>query len=227
MKPYIICHMLCSIDGRIQAEHWPQAAKGFPQYERTGEAENADAWFCGRITMQQHFTIAAPVFAAGGKTVQRIDYVATTEANSFAVAVDAHGKLGWDSPEIDGDHVITVLTEQVPDAYLAYLQEQGVSYIFGGKQNINFSTVLEKLNKLFNIQKIKLEGGGKINGALHAEGLIDAYSVLYYPIADGTDSPTLLDTDMDAERLPAVALKLTHLEQLEESIIWAKYDVVK
>ncbi|HEU4554754.1 MAG TPA: dihydrofolate reductase family protein [Chitinophaga sp.] len=225
MKPYIVCHMLCSVDGRIQTEHWPY--KSFPAYESTGRQEEADAWLCGRITMQQHFAAPLPTLASAGKTMQRIDYVANAGARSFAVAIDAHGKLGWDRPEIDGDHVITVLTEQVPDAYLAYLQQQGVSYIFGGRQQLNFSIALEKLNRLFNIQKIKLEGGGAINGAFHAEGLIDAYSILYFPIADGTSSPTVLDTDKKAAQLPAVPLRLIHLEQLEDGIIWARYEVVK
>ncbi|HEY0612824.1 MAG TPA: dihydrofolate reductase family protein [Chitinophaga sp.] len=227
MKPYIICHMLCSIDGRIQTDRWNQG-NGFEHYEKTGKLEKADGWMCGRITMEQHFAARRPELPSVATPVARIDYVADATASSFAIAVDAAGKLGWDSAEIDGDHVIAVLTEQVPDAYVAYLQQQGVSYIFGGKTGIDFSVALEKLNRLFNIKKLLLEGGGKINGALHAAGLIDAYSVLYYPIADGSSSPTLIDTDAkDAGRIPVTELELTHLEQLDKQVVWMKYNVIK
>jgi riboflavin biosynthesis pyrimidine reductase len=163
MKPYIICHMLCSIDGRIQTDRWNRA-ESFEHYERTGKLEQADGWMCGRITMEQHFATKLPALSTTITPIARVDYVADAAASSFAIAVDASGKLGWDSGEIDGDHVIAVLTEQVPDGYLAYLQEQGVSYIFGGTTNVDFTVVLEKLNRLFNIKKLLLEGGGKING---------------------------------------------------------------
>ncbi|HEY1164669.1 MAG TPA: dihydrofolate reductase family protein [Chitinophaga sp.] len=227
MKPYIICHMLCSIDGRIQTDRWNRA-NGFEHYERTGKLEKADGWMCGRITMEQHFAGKLPELPPNTGPVARIDYVADAAAASFAIAIDASGKLGWNSGEIEGDHIIAVLTEQVPDAYLSYLQEQGVSYIFGGKIRIDFSVVLEKLNRLFNIKKLLLEGGGKINGALHAAGLIDAYSVLYYPIADGSSSPTLMDTDAkDVERRPVTELELTHLEQLDKQVVWMKYNVTR
>jgi len=227
MKPYIICHMLCSIDGRIQTDRWNRA-EGFEHYDRTGKLEKADGWMCGRITLEQHFAAKLPELSPLTTPVARIDYVADAAASSFAIAVDASGKLGWNNGEIDGDHIIAVLSEQVADAYLAYLQQQGVSYIFGGKTNIDFSVVLEKLNRLFNIKKLLLEGGGKINGALHAEGLIDAYSILYYPLADGSSSPTLIDTAaQDAGKVPVTELELTHLEQLDKQVVWMKYNVIK
>ena len=71
--------------------------------------------------------------------IDRSDFVGMHNANSFAVAVDGHGKLGWNGETMLGDHVISVLTEAVKDSYLAHLQEIGVSYIFGGKTSIDLS----------------------------------------------------------------------------------------
>ena len=81
--------------------------------------------------------------------------------------------------------MITVLTEQVSDDYLAFLQSKGVSYLFGGKTDLDWERVLEKLRKEFGIRKLLLEGGGKINGSFLAANLIDELSVLVAPIADG------------------------------------------
>ncbi len=64
--------------------------------------------------------------------------------------------------------MITVLTEAVLDDYLAFLQSKGVSYLFGGKTDLNLKSVLEKLRKEFGIKKLLLEGGGKINGSFLA-----------------------------------------------------------
>ncbi len=52
---------------------------------------------------------------------------------SYAIAIDPGGKLRWESGSIDEEHAVTVLTEQVPDRYLALLRSRGVSYLFGGK----------------------------------------------------------------------------------------------
>jgi hypothetical protein len=34
--------------------------------------------------------------------------------------------------------IVEALTEQVSDAYLAHLKKLGLSYIFGGKESLNF-----------------------------------------------------------------------------------------
>ncbi|RKH59345.1 deaminase, partial [Corallococcus llansteffanensis] len=52
MKPHVICHMVSSIDGRIILKHWPEPGPVHGEYERTAATFDADAWMCGRITMQ-------------------------------------------------------------------------------------------------------------------------------------------------------------------------------
>ena len=62
MRPYIICHMLSSIDGKIDSE----SLKGLSaagEYEATGAQLDGDAWICGRTTMQQHFADPEPFVA--------------------------------------------------------------------------------------------------------------------------------------------------------------------
>ncbi len=53
MKPYIICHMVSSVDGKIDGTALSSVmADG--EYEATGAKLKGDAWICGRTTMQQH-----------------------------------------------------------------------------------------------------------------------------------------------------------------------------
>src|SRR5947209_4491543 len=59
VRPYIICHMLSSVDGKIDGA----SLKGLTadgEYEATGAQLDGDAWICGRTTMQQHFADPEP-----------------------------------------------------------------------------------------------------------------------------------------------------------------------
>jgi 2,5-diamino-6-(ribosylamino)-4(3H)-pyrimidinone 5'-phosphate reductase len=226
MKPLVVCHMLTSIDGRIKTENWKDI-RGMEYYEQTGESESADAWMCGRVTMQQHYATPRPNLSKEARS-DLSDHIAKNDASSYVITVDPYGKLGWNSPSIDQDHLIIVLSRRVDPAYPQYLREKGISYLFGGDEVIDFTDVLEKLNQHFSIRKIKLEGGGNINGALHTAGLIDEYSILIYPVADGTQSPTLLETKItDSSQIPFQQLDLQKAEVLEHGIVWLKYEVKK
>jgi riboflavin biosynthesis pyrimidine reductase len=174
-KPYIICHMGSTVDGRIIGEHWGDNHEKFGSlYEQCHNTFDSQAWMVGRVTMEKDFTEGKqPELKASQVPILREPFIGNKNATSFAIAVDPSGKLGWESNAIDGDHVIELLTEQVSDAYLSYLQQQGVSYIFAGGKELDFKLALSQLGELFPIETIMLEGGGHINGSLLNEGLID------------------------------------------------------
>ena len=67
----------------------------------------------------------------------REDFVAPGEHDSFAIAVDPRGRLLWESGDLDGDHLVAVLTERVPDDYLAGLRDRGVSYVLAGRADVD------------------------------------------------------------------------------------------
>ena len=66
MKPYIICHMVSSVDGKIDGSALSSVmADG--EYEATGAKLKGDAWICGRTTMQQHFAQKKPFVSVSKK----------------------------------------------------------------------------------------------------------------------------------------------------------------
>ena len=226
MKPRVICHMMSSLDGRTILSRWG-ASPNTKEYEATAATFGAEAWMCGRVTMEKDFTKGlAPVLEPVTMPLDRTDFVADYTSSSFAIAVDAHGKLGWESAYIDDDHLIAVLTEQVSDEYLAYLRKQGVSYLFGGIKEINFARVLDKLGRLFPIKTVLLEGGGHINGSLLAAGLIDELSLLHYPVVDGAASSATI-FEQGEKPGPAVQFKLISMEQRTHGILWLRYKVAQ
>src|SRR5579859_1393262 len=139
-RPYVICHMLPSIDGRIVTRGWnlPSASR---EYESTGATFDADAWIIGRISMEPYAGKARVPARKGGARIAREDFIADNGAKSYAIAIDPSGKLTWRDNDIDGEHVITILTESVSDDYLAFLQAKGVSYLFGGRSRIDLMKV--------------------------------------------------------------------------------------
>jgi riboflavin biosynthesis pyrimidine reductase len=81
---------------------------------------------------------------------------------------------------------VVVLTEQVSDAHLAGLREDGVSYVFGGRRELDLGLTLDILHRELGIKRLEVNGGGTTNGAFLRAGLIDEVSVAIFPAIDGT-----------------------------------------
>ena len=225
MKPYVICHMIMSLDGRIVSSRWNLSTEGLAEYENTGGTHQANAWMCGRITMSGFAKGSAPSPASA--TIPKTDYIAPHGETSFAIALDPGGKLYWNRSEIGGDHIITVLTERVSSDYLAHLQANRISYIFGGLDSLDLPVVLDKLATKFSIKTLLLEGGGKINGSMMNAGLIDELSLLIAPVADGSmGTPALFDV---VERVsmggPGARWKLNSIDRRADDVIWLRYSL--
>lgn len=225
-RPHVICHMGPSIDGRIVTSNWDVSKTLSAEYERTAETFDADAWIIGRISMEPYAGKGKIPRRTSREPIARTDFIAPHDADSYAIAIDPSGKLRWTSSDIDGEHVITILTEEVSDNYLAFLQERGVSYLFGGRSRIDLTKVLPKLSRLFGIRTLLLEGGGKINGSFLDADLIDELSILIAPVADGSSgTPALFDSTK--KKGPARALKLISSEKRRGGIVWLRYKVVR
>jgi hypothetical protein len=92
MKPYIICHMLSSVDGKIDGNALDAViAEG--EYEATGAKLEGDAWICGRTTMQQHFAEDEPFISTSDRPAGPQPVHVARKAKSYAISVDTTGKL--------------------------------------------------------------------------------------------------------------------------------------
>ena len=226
MKPYIICHMLSSIDGRIDGA----SLKGLTpsgEYEATGAQLNGDAWICGRTTMQQHFAEPQPFGAASDIPAGPQPVFVARQAKSYAVAVDTLGKLRWSSADIDGDHLISILSERVSAGYLAVLRDLGISYIVSGDNVVDLVQAVNLLGEHFGIRTMLLEGGGHINGAFLETGLVDEISLLIAPGIDGRhDIPSVFD-GIRTERAKAFPFRLKSVERREADVLWLRYERVQ
>ena len=225
-RPRVICHMATSVDGRIVVDGWPDSSAVRRVYEQIHATYEADAWMCGRITMEP-FAGATRSDAEvkreyGGPP--REDHTAPGTHASFAVAIDPSGRLAWKENNIDGDHIVAVLSERVSDEYLESLRDRGVSYVLAGKRDVDLAVALEKLGTRFEIRTLMLEGGGRINGGMLAAGLIDELSVVVAPVADARlGRPALFD--VGADQITPRGLVLFDVERRADNFLWLRYRV--
>ena len=226
MRPYIICHMLSSVDGKIDGTAL-RAVTTEGDYEATGTQLEGDAWICGRTTMQMHFAEEEPFVSASHRPAGQQPVHVARKAKSYAISVDTTGKLRWESGDLYGDHLICILSERVSEDYLSMLRDKGISYIVAGEFAVDLDKAVNVLSEHFGIRRLLLEGGGQINGAFLQAGLVDEVSLLLVPGIDGRHDVIAVFDGVEAANRTAVPLKLTSIERREKDTLWLRYEVVR
>ena len=229
-RPYIICHMTTSLDGKVTGEHLSRLGHSpvSDVYYEINRNYKADAYACGRVTMEGSFTGGwypdLNQYPEVKPDSVRMDFTAGDLTGFYAVAFDPHGRLGWKSnriidedkdPGYDRAQIIEVLTHQVSGRYLTYLQSMGIPYIFAGDSEINIEEALCKLKTYFGINKLLLEGGSILNGAFQRSGVIDELSLVVDPVIGGEGKPLCMDSHVEEYRLADL--------KNYEGIVWMNY----
>ena len=230
-RPYIICHMLTSLDGKVTGRFLSasQCEGALDLYYQLHRRYKADGFACGRVTMEGSFTGGwYPDLSQYQPCYSPMDYLTDDMGDFFAVAFDPRGVLGWKSSRIqdpDGDpgyngaQIIEVLTHQADPRYLTYLQSLGIPYIFAGDTQIDTEEALFKLKAYFGIQALLLEGGSILNGAFQRSGVIDELSLVTAPVAaDAQDKPLFADASLRSFRLADV--------KHYDNALWLNYKTV-
>jgi riboflavin biosynthesis pyrimidine reductase len=234
MKPYVICHMNASVDGRILGSRWrPPENRMAGLFERLHEQLGGGSWLIGRVTGSE-YAKAASYPDRTDQTYPREPWFVRGDAGApgiapgaaYGIVLDARGKIAWGRSDIGGDAIVVVLTQRVSDAHLAGLRRDGVSYIFAGEEELDLGLALEILNRELGLERLLLEGGGGSNGAFLRAGLIDEISLAICPAIDGAKgAPCIFDSsDRDAgQPAPIRSMILASTEVLEGGVVWLRY----
>lgn len=204
-RPYVICHMVTSIDGKVTGDflYTKSCGKATDIYYEINRDYHADAYACGRVTMEGSFTGGWYPDLSEYKSVhhdiaRKMDFIVDDLCGFYAIAFDPHGKLGWksnrivdDDPGYGGAQIIEVLTEQVDLRYLGYLEEMEIPYIFAGETEIDVELALFKLKNIIGVEKLLLEGGSILNGAFAEKDVIDEINLVVAPVVASTEDKPL------------------------------------
>jgi riboflavin biosynthesis pyrimidine reductase len=228
-RPYVICHMIVSLDGRIHSSRWTGSPDGARAdwsgvYEQVHETLAGDAWLVGRVTMAEMSKANAHP-PASPTAVERPHHFARRGAGSYAIALDPSAKLHFAKDNVGGDHVVVLLGHDVPDAHLAELATDGVSYLVAEQHPMDVGAMLAVLAQELGIRRVLLEGGGHVNGSLLEAGLVDEISLLVAPAIDGAEGITGA-FDLGATGLAGkVRLSFTSAEPLPHGLVHLRYKV--
>lgn len=160
------------------------------EYGKIRTEMNADAWLYGTTTVKEFLNFREPVLEENACAPEG-DFAAGDETTPYFVALDARGELGWESGRFANKgraeaHVIEILTEAAPISYRAYLRTRGVSYILAGKKELDCEIAMEKLHRLFHIDKLLLCGGGAADWTFLQAGMVHELSLVLSPVTDGS-----------------------------------------
>jgi riboflavin biosynthesis pyrimidine reductase len=226
MRPHIICHMSSSIDGRTLPSRWrPSGFDSRGAYERLHDELGGDAWLVGRITAQE-FAKGASYPPYDGPSFARESWIATRDERRWAIALDGGGRVVWGRGDVGGDPILVLLTEQVSDAHLAGLRNDGVSYVSAGKDRLDLVRAMTILREDLGIERLLVECGGRVNDSFLRAGLLDEISLIVAPVIDGVEgAPSVFQSDKSAGPPSLHRITLAESTPLENGAFWLRYRI--
>ena len=220
MKPYIVCHMMSSVDGRIDCAMTEQIDNSDTYYECL-DSLKPDACLEGRVSRQIHYALPEPFEAADKAPIGKEAVSNVAHEGRIEIAIDTHGTLRWPD-SADADNLLVVTDENCPKCYHDYLTSIGVSWVATGKKGIDFGRMAEILAEKFGVKRLAVVGGGHINGAFLAAGLLDEVSVM---IGAGIDGRAGMAAVFDGLPMstPTTLLTLKSVEKVSDNTVWLRY----
>ena len=143
-KPYIVCHMMTSVDGRIDCamtEHLP----GVQEYYDTLDALDAPTRISGRVTAELEMALPGKFEAKTAEALGKEAFSKAADAEGYEIVVDTHGTLLWGESAEDERPLLILTSEQVSKEYLAYLNGKHISWIACGKEHVDLKRACEIL----------------------------------------------------------------------------------
>lgn len=230
MKPEVICHIMSSVDGRLLPSRWTLPFGGttpselFKEYAALGKCLETDAWMFGKATASEAFPYKFMPKTTDHPEAGKI-HVGKRDSARLFITVDPDADIFYTSDRLRGDNIVTIIGTNATDDYLTMLEEKGISYIV-----LEDPTVLDEaltvLYDKFGVRKISLQGGGIINGAMLAAGLISELSLVIYPGIDGlSTSPSIFEYLGASDDHPASgqSLELISSRTFDNGIVWLRY----
>lgn len=220
MRPYIICHMMQSVDGRIACDMVDKISG--EEYYTALDALECNAFIEGKHSYQIHYCGFDDFIPKSSSSMDAEKFHIASKSDKYNISIDTKGTLKWKGCDNNGR--ICIVSEQVPPDYLRYLEQLGISYIATGKESVNLPRAMEILASEFGVKRVAVVGGGKINGAFLTAGLLDELSVMIAPGIDGRiRQPALFDFNYTDKDYVPVKVKIKEIKTFPNDVIWVRY----
>ena len=222
-KPYIVCHMMTSLDGRIDCAMTEQLP-GVQEYYQILEALQAPTTVSGRVTAQLEMALPGDFQAKDSTPVGKEAFSRKTDAPGYEVVADTHGKLLWPDAGEPEKPLLILTSERVPREYLSYLDGRNISWIAAGKERIDLARAAEILGAEFAVERMAVVGGSAINTSFLDAGLLDEVSILVGAGIDGRGGMPAVFDGLPMAR-PMIPLRLTDVQRFDSGAVWLQYSI--
>ena len=222
-KPYIICHMMAAIDGRIDCGMTVKV-QGSKEYYSTLDELKCTAFVSGKVTAELELAQPGKFHAEKNEALGKEAFSKKRSVSRYNVVVDTKGTLLWLDDNAADEALIIVTSEAVSKEYLAYLDSKNISYIACGKKHIDLARASEILHDEFGVERMAIVGGGHINAGFLDAGLLDEVSLLLAPGIDGRGGMAAMFDGLPMDREP-FQLKLESVKPFDDGAIWIRYTV--
>lgn len=221
-RPYIICHMMQSLDGRVACDMVDKISGD--EYYTALDSLNCPSRIEGKHSYQIHYCGFEEFKPETEGGIGKEAFYIASRAKGYSISVDTRGTLLW--KDTDNKDRLCIVSEQASPEYLAYLRDKGISYIAVGKEHIDLPRAMEILHDEFGVERVAVVGGGKINGGFLAAGLLDEVSAMIAPGIDGrAGQPALFDGIADRENFLPTSLRFKEVTTFPNGVIFARYEV--
>lgn len=212
MRPKIILHIECSLDGRID---WLKPDNFL--YYRVIADWHIDGMISGSRTLQ-----LAEMSEEGDKPKQSQQYLVIVDSKGSIHHWEVIKKQAWwnETP-------IVLCSESTPTSYFYELQANNIHSIVSGKNKVDLNSALQALYHRFNIKTLRIDSGGILTGVMLRQHLVDEVSVVISPQLTGGKSPKSIYVAPDLQSLQGIVdLHLVQAKVWDEHFVHLYYQVI-
>jgi len=222
--PKVIIYNYISLDGRINGF---KADKNL--YYQLASQWSLDAVLMGTDTLLRNFNIKSDeLHESENFEVPEVD---KNDSRPLLVVPDSRGRIHvWSEVIRTGlfRDILVLCSRSTPQEYLNFLDERFIKYMVIGYEKVNLGIALEEIYTQFGVKSLRVDSGGRLNGVLLRDDLVDEIYVLVHPAMVGGTSPNSIYIATDLTSTEGVLdLKLLKMEKLKNDIILLHYRIMK
>ena len=223
-KPYIICHMMTSLDGRIDCA-MTSKLKGVEDYYYSLDELDVPTTLSGRVTAELEMALPGKFESDTVTPNGKFTFSKKFDAEGYEIVVDTKGTLLWEEQSDCDKPLLIITSEGVSKEYLSYLDGKNISYISVGKGKIDLEKACEVLNTEFGVERMGIVGGPRINTAFLEAGLLDEVSILLGVGIDGRAGMSTVFDGLDMQH-DVTPLSLIDVTKFDSGALWIRYKTI-
>lgn len=217
MRPFVVVYNAITVDGGIT---------GF-------EADLATYYGIASEWPVDAILVGADTFLLSGEGFDRVDRIPAKKPEQkggpLMVIPDSRGRIKNIKMLRDSEYwgdILILCSRATPRSHLEYLKKRGVEYYVAGDEHVDLAAALDYLAEKHDVKYVRVDSGGRLNGALLQAGLVDEVVALIHPqVVGSAGKGTMFVLPQAADGESAIPLKLISFKKMGHGLVLIRYSV--